>query len=247
MQWTGHWILIGLSLWTGPSTHRKCLFVPSSSASCRTGCVGVCMFSTVIIRTGVCVCACVCVRECARASLLRLPPMAAGSKNRRSPGRKFLTTRGWDHCAPNKGLPPHTGSGGAAERERALPLPPPLLLPPALPVSSSMIRVLSQMWAERRSPALPLFALRPSRKCSRLCLRNRGPISRQSRPKASGKRESPDFISSHLWSEHPSRIDGAACLQVYMGERPRGGAKRGNRRASVPTLMTLSWDGFPST
>lgn len=81
----------------GPSTHRKCLFVPSSSVSCRAGCVGVCMFSTVIIRTGACVhmyvCMYVCECVCMCVLLLHLPPMASGSKHRCSPGRKLLATK----------------------------------------------------------------------------------------------------------------------------------------------------------
>lgn len=89
MQWTGHWILIGLTLWMGPSTHRKCLFVSCSSVSCWTGCVGVCMFSTVIIRTGV------CVRVCVRGGggSFIFPPIAAGSKYRCLWGRKPIATK----------------------------------------------------------------------------------------------------------------------------------------------------------
>lgn len=144
MQWTGHWILIGPALWMGPSTHRKCLFVPSSSVSCRAGCVGVCMFSTVIIRTGACVhmyvCVCVCysficllwllvqstaVRQDGSFSLPRMRSLCA-QQGTSSPHRKWR--RSWE------------GKGSSS----ATPTAP----APALPVSSSMIRVLSQEWTK---------------------------------------------------------------------------------------------------
>lgn len=68
--------------------HRKCLFVPNGSVSCLTGCVGVRMFSTVIIRTGMCM----CMRVHLWALLLYLSPTAVRSKCRCSPGRKPLAT-----------------------------------------------------------------------------------------------------------------------------------------------------------
>lgn len=234
MLWTKHWILIGLSLWIGPSTHRKCLFVPSSTISCRTGCVcwGVGGVSTVIISRGICACMHLTSQFSFFSWRFKEPLLARA---------EAPLNLEWDQCASNKGLPPHTGSGGAAERERALPLPPPflqvLLLPRPPPWSMFCLR--NNIKHCSRSLPLPFFW--PSRKCSLLCLHNRGPLSRQSHPMAPGKRESPDFICSHLWSGHPSQIDREMCLHVYMGERFPVGAKR----ERTEEHLCWCWWSFP--
>lgn len=120
----------------GCSTHRKRLFVPCSGVSRWTGCVGVCTFSTAIIRTGV----------CAPASLLHFPPRATGSKCRSSTRRKPLTPRDEITVRPTRDFLP-TQEVEAQLRGKGLflchhpPTHPPV---PALPASSSMIRVLSQ-------------------------------------------------------------------------------------------------------
>lgn len=68
----------------------------------------------------------------APASVLHFPPRDASSKHRGWTMRKPLTAEDEITARPNQGLPPNTGSGGAAERERALPPspPPPLFLHP---------------------------------------------------------------------------------------------------------------------
>lgn len=138
MQWTGHWILIGPSLWTGPSTHRKCLFVPSSTVSCLAGCVGVCMFSTAIIRTGVCVCA-----PYSSVCLLWLPVQSAAAHQDGSFSQlrmRSLRVQQGTSSTRRKCRRSWEGKGPSS----ASPAPP----APALPVSSSMIRVLSHKWGK---------------------------------------------------------------------------------------------------
>lgn len=107
MQQTGHWTLIGLRSANGTRSHTgsACLFLSETSRPC-----GVCVdFFQPDNQGGH---ARVFVHACASERL------AAYGRSQSSvwPPKDEVSAR------TNKGLPSRTGSGGAAERERALPL-----------------------------------------------------------------------------------------------------------------------------
>lgn len=133
MQWTEHWSLIGFALWTGPSTHRKWLFVPSSTVSCRPA-VWVCVFHCDNQARHVCMRV-----PYSSIRLLWLPVQSAAALQDGSSVQPRMRSL----CAQLGTSSPHRkwrrsweGKGSSS----ATPAP----LAPSLPMSPSMIRVLSQ-------------------------------------------------------------------------------------------------------